>query len=93
LAKIEVETLPLIGGDGACAFGEVVLEVQEAIQKMFELMKLADVYMISELVEKFDKRGKPFNGGSDFRLEDFDAVCTLNFLEVDENRLRSDGSS
>jgi hypothetical protein len=32
-------------------FGEVVLKVEEAVQETLELMKFADVYAISELVE------------------------------------------
>jgi hypothetical protein len=51
LAKIEVETLPLIGRDSACALGEMVLEVEEAIQEAFELVELADVHAIGELVK------------------------------------------
>jgi hypothetical protein len=51
LAKIEIEALPLIGGDSARTLGEVVLEVEETVQEMLELMELADVYAVSELVE------------------------------------------
>jgi hypothetical protein len=92
LAKIKIETLPLIGGDGACTFREVVLEVEEAVQETFELMELADVYAVSKLVEKFDERSEPLDSGFDFGLEDLDAIFALNFLEVDKNRLRSNRS-
>jgi hypothetical protein len=83
LAKIKVETLPLIRGDGAHTFGEVVLEVEEAVQETLELMELADIYAVSELVEKFDERSEPLDSGFDFGLEDLDAIFALNFLEVD----------
>jgi hypothetical protein len=93
LAKIKIETLPLIRRDSACTLREMVLEVEEAVQKAFELVEFANVYAIGELVEKFDKRSEPLNSGFDFELEDLDAVFDLNFLEVDEDRLRSDWSS
>jgi hypothetical protein len=92
LAKIKIETLPLIRGDGARTFGEVVLEVEEAVQETLKLMELADVYAVSELVEEFDERSKPLDSGFDFGLEDLDAIFALNFLEVDKNRLRSNRS-
>jgi hypothetical protein len=92
LAKIKVETLPLIRRDSARVLREVVLKVEEAVQETLKLMKLADVYAVSELVEKFDERSKPLDGGFDFGLEDLDAIFALNFLEVDKNRLRSNRS-
>jgi hypothetical protein len=55
-------------------------------------MELADVYAVSELVEKFDERSEPLDSGFDFGLEDLDAIFALNFLKVDKNRLRSDRS-
>jgi hypothetical protein len=73
-------------------FGEMVLEVEEAVQETLELMKFADVYAVSELVEKFDERSKPLDGGFDLGLEDLDAIFALDFLEVDKNWLRSDRS-
>jgi cell fate regulator YaaT (PSP1 superfamily) len=51
LTKIKIEMLPLIRGDDVRTFGEVILEIEEAVQKTLELMKFADVYAISELVE------------------------------------------
>jgi hypothetical protein len=51
LAKIEIEALPLIWRDGARALGEVILEVEEAVQETLELMEFADIYSVSELVE------------------------------------------
>jgi hypothetical protein len=92
LAKVEVEALTLIRRDGAHSFGEVVLEVEKSIQETLELMKLADVYTVSKLVEKFDEGSKPFDGSSNFGLKDLDAIFALDFLEVDKNRLRSDRS-
>jgi hypothetical protein len=83
LAKIEVETLPLVRRDSARTFGEVVLEVQETVEEAFKLVELADVHAIGELVEKFDKGSEPLDSGFDFRLEDLDAIFALNFLEVD----------
>jgi hypothetical protein len=38
LAKIEVKMLPLIWGNSIDAFGEVVLEVEEAVQETLELI-------------------------------------------------------
>jgi hypothetical protein len=93
LAKIEIETLPLVRRDSTRAFGEVVLKAQEAVQETFELMKLANVYAVSELVEKFDERSKPLDGGFDLGLEDLGTIFALYFLEVDKNRLRSNESS
>jgi hypothetical protein len=87
LAKIEVETLPLIWGDSACIFKEVVLEVEKAVQEMLKLIKFADVYAVSELVEEFNERGELLDSGLDFRLKDLDTVFALNFLEVDEDWL------
>jgi hypothetical protein len=43
--------LPLILGDSARALGKVILKVQEAIEETFELVELAYVYVIGELVE------------------------------------------
>jgi hypothetical protein len=83
LAKIEVEVLPLVWRDSACALREVVLEVEEAVQEMLKLMEFADVYSVSKLVEKFDKRSKPLDSGFDFGLEDLDTVFALDFLKVD----------
>jgi hypothetical protein len=51
LAKVIVKMLPLIRGDGAHALEEVVLKVQKAIQKVFELMIFADVNAVSKLVK------------------------------------------
>jgi hypothetical protein len=51
LAKIEVEVLPLIERDSACIFREMVLKVEESIQKTLKLIEFADVYIVSELVE------------------------------------------
>jgi hypothetical protein len=51
LAKIEIKALPLIWEDSAGAFREVVLEVEKMVQEMLKLMKLADVYTISKLIE------------------------------------------
>jgi hypothetical protein len=83
LAKIKIEPLPLIGGDSARTLEEVVLEVKEAVQETLELMELADVYAVSELVKKFDERCKLLDSGFDFGLEDLDTIFALNFLEVD----------
>jgi hypothetical protein len=44
------------------------------------------------LVKKFDKRSELFDSGSDFRLEDLDAIFALDSPEVDKNWLRSNGS-
>jgi hypothetical protein len=81
--KIEINALPLVWRDGARTLGKVVLKIQEMVQEVFKLVKLADVYVVSDLVEKFDERSKPFDGGFDFGLEDLDAVFALDFLEVD----------
>jgi hypothetical protein len=81
--KIEINALPLVWRDGACALGKVVLKIQEMVQEVFKLVKLADVYVVSNLVKKFDERSKPFDGGFDFGLKDLDAVFALDFLEVD----------
>jgi hypothetical protein len=81
LVKIEVETLPLVRRDSACAFGEVVLEVQEIIEEAFKWVKLADVYAVSELVEKFDEGSKSFDSGFNFRPEDIDVVFALDLLK------------
>jgi hypothetical protein len=51
LAKIEVETLPLIRRDSVRALGDMVLEVEEAIQEAFKLVELANVHAIGELVK------------------------------------------
>jgi hypothetical protein len=93
VAKIKIETLPLIRRDSACALGEMVLEVEEAVQEAFELVEFANVHVIGELVEKFDERSEPLDSGFEFGLEDLDAVFDLNFLEVDEDRLQSNWSS
>jgi hypothetical protein len=90
LAKIKIEALPLIGRDSTRSFREVVLKVEKLIQETFELVEFTDVYAVKKLVEKFDKRCKLLDSGSDFRLEDFDAIFALDFLEVDKNRLQSD---
>jgi hypothetical protein len=82
LAKIKVETLPLIWQGGARALGKVVLKVQKTVKEAFELVELAYVHTVGELVEKFDERGKPLDSGFDFGLKDLDAIFALNFLEV-----------
>jgi hypothetical protein len=61
----------------------MVLEVQKAVEEAFELVELAYVHAIGELIEKFDEGSKPLDSGFDFWLEDLDAVFALNFLEVD----------
>jgi hypothetical protein len=71
----------------------VILEIQETVQKTFELMKFADIYAFSELVKEFDEGGKPLDGGFDFGLEDLDVVFALNFLEVNKDWLWGNGSS
>jgi hypothetical protein len=50
---------------------------------MLKLMEFADVYSVSKLVKKFDKRSKPLDSSFDFGLEDLDTVFALDFLKVD----------
>jgi hypothetical protein len=50
-------------------FREVVLKVEKMVQEMFELVKFADFYAVSELVKEFDEGSKPLDGGFDFGLE------------------------
>jgi hypothetical protein len=65
----------------------MVLKVEELVQELLKLVKFADIYVVSKLVEKFNKESEPLNSGFDFKLEDLDAVFTLNFLKVDKDRL------
>jgi hypothetical protein len=51
LAKIEIKMLPLIWRNSVRTFGEMILKVKEAIQEIFKLVELANVYAISELIE------------------------------------------
>jgi hypothetical protein len=52
---------------------------------MLKLMKFTNIYSVSKLVEKLNKRSELFDSGLDFRLEDLDAIFALNFLEVNKN--------
>jgi hypothetical protein len=52
------------------------------VQETLKLVEFAYVHAVGELIEKFDKRCEPFDGGSNFGLEDFNAVFALNFLKV-----------
>jgi hypothetical protein len=74
-------------------FGEVVLEIEKAVQKMLKLMEFTDIYAVRKLVKEFDEESEPLDSGLNFGLEDLDAIFTLDFLEVDKDRLWGNGSS
>jgi hypothetical protein len=93
LAKVVVKTLPLIRRNQACVFGEMVLKIEEIIQKTFKLMEFANVYAVSKLVKEFNEESESFNNGLNFKLEDLDMVFTLNLFEVNKNWLQSNKSS
>jgi hypothetical protein len=57
------------------------------VQKTFELVKFANVYAISKLVEKFDKRSELLDSGLNFELKDLYIIFALNLCEVDKDWL------